>query len=162
RRADGRDRPGAVRARLLDHGRDRLHGSFDRLGLKAAVLVASLAQARDLGAVDAGRPAAAGSALTYRSAEHTSPPPPPTRAPLPPRSTLFPYTTLFRSRRADGRDRPGAVRARLLDHGRDRLHGSFDRLGLKAAVLVASLAQARDLGAVDDGRPAAVGSALTY
>src|SRR5690349_23615281 len=41
----------------------------------------------------------------------------------PPRSTLFPYTTLFRSVRAlGGRDRGrvglGLLRARLLEHGR--------------------------------------------
>src|SRR3712207_8055048 len=41
----------------------------------------------------------------------------------PPRSTLFPYTTLFRSRLRDGHD--GRVRPRgvVPEHGRGRPHG---------------------------------------
>src|SRR2546430_13421456 len=39
----------------------------------------------------------------------------------PPRSTLFPYTTLFRSRRL--RARPDAARARRLEADRDRARG---------------------------------------
>src|SRR5690606_39683755 len=57
--------------------------------------------------------------------------------PPPPRPTLFPYTTLFRSDRRDGtRDRAGVRRGgrhpleRLLDAARrDQLHGTGDLLG---------------------------------
>src|SRR2546430_9089104 len=47
----------------------------------------------------------------------------------PPRSTLFPYTTLFRSHRASGKGRavaahPGAPRRGLAAHGRSEEHTS--------------------------------------
>src|SRR2546425_9312949 len=40
----------------------------------------------------------------------------------PPRSTLFPYTTLFRSRHGDGRELPGGGERRV----RRRHHGQLD------------------------------------
>src|SRR3712207_8669638 len=57
----------------------------------------------------------------------------------PPRSTLFPYTTLFRSARPQDAERRQGVVAR------DRLDGQLLRLGDRRQVL------GRD-GAVDDGR----------
>src|SRR3712207_8303654 len=42
----------------------------------------------------------------------------------PPRSTLFPYTTLFRSREPDGADEPGSAR------GRSDLLAGFPQRGL--------------------------------
>src|SRR3712207_6858185 len=47
----------------------------------------------------------------------------------PPRSTLFPYTTLFRSR--DGDRRPRAVRGELRRHPPDRLRDDGDGDDLK-------------------------------
>src|SRR2546425_13177721 len=44
----------------------------------------------------------------------------------PPRSTLFPYTTLFRSRHGDGRELPGGGERRV----RRRHHGQLDDGGL--------------------------------
>src|SRR3989442_14426281 len=44
----------------------------------------------------------------------------------PPRSTLFPYTTLFRSRHGDGRELPGGGERRV----RRRHHGQLDDGGV--------------------------------
>src|SRR3712207_8424239 len=49
----------------------------------------------------------------------------------PPRSTLFPYTTLFRSRRAD---EPGSVAATRRARGGGRHAGRRREIGLQAAV----------------------------
>src|SRR5437899_3523376 len=46
----------------------------------------------------------------------------------PPRSTLFPYTTLFRSGRDDRRRRGGACRGRRLAHLRQRADRKSTRL----------------------------------
>src|SRR3712207_9455792 len=66
----------------------------------------------------------------------------------PPRSTLFPYTTLFRSRRrGDRRQRHPRVRRRHLHlhaepelqrHGRGRLHGDRQRRDRKSTRLNSS------------------------
>ena len=61
-------------------------------------------------------------------------------------------------RRPDGRDRPHAVVAGLAHHGGDRLECPAHRLRLELAGLVETLAESRDLGAVDDGLPPASGA----
>src|SRR2546427_11774857 len=53
----------------------------------------------------------------------------------PPRSTLFPYTTLFRSRQQLGRARsPRGAAFRRARHGSDRPRGAARRPGAGAAV----------------------------
>src|SRR5262245_64676102 len=71
---------------------------------------------------------------------------------LPPRSTLFPYTTLFRSRvrpRRDGWSRRGQARGRVRTHGESlrRRHGaSLDRaLALRSEEHTSELQSLRHL-----------------
>src|SRR5947207_15245845 len=76
---------------------------------------------------------------------------------FPPRSTLFPYTTLFRSRRAHQRaKRHRARRAVILVHAENRAHGAGAladyAVGLDAGEPSGFCAQHRDLGLREQAR----------
>ena len=64
------------------------------------------------------------------------------------------------ARRPDRGDRERAVPSRLVDHPRDRGHRPLQRLARDPPVLLEALAEAGQLGAVDDRPPRPVGVAL--
>src|SRR5438270_86704 len=77
----------------------------------------------------------------------------------PPRSTLFPYTTLFRSRAAEGGALPGATRHQLerpgLDLGAGRSHADDDALAPAAVTAFQSGAHQLDVADAFEGVVAA-------